>query len=262
MNLRSTWTLFRKEVWRFAKVWLQTVFSPLVTTALYFLVFGVALGSRLGSIGWTTASGDTFTVGYDHFVVPGLMMLTMISNSFLNTSSSLFQSKINGTLGDLLVAPMGAREWLVAYVGAAVLRGLLVGSLVWLVAGAFVGWRMAHPLWVLYFGVTVTVSFACLGLVAAMWAHKFDQLSIFPNFVVQPLTFLGGVFYVVTDLPPLWETISRCNPVLYTVAGLRFGLLGSAEIPVAVSAAICGVAMVVGLTVAGVALERGWRLRG
>jgi ABC-2 type transport system permease protein len=261
VNRRALMTLFRKEIQRFAKVWLQTVVSPLVTTSLYFLVFGVALGARVGTMSFTGADGVAHEVAYGAFVVPGLMMLSMISNSFLNTSSSLFQSKINGTLVDLLTAPLGTPEILTAYLSAAVLRGVAVGVLVWIVAGLFTGFALAHPLWAIYFSVSVTTTFAGIGLLAALWAEKFDHLSIFPNFIVQPLTFLGGVFYSVTDLPPLWETISRCNPVLYTVSGLRYGILGVSEIPVLTSAVAVGAAMVLVVALCVNALNRGYGMR-
>jgi ABC-2 type transport system permease protein len=223
MNGIGLWTLFGKECRRFSKVWMQTVFSPLVTTSLYFLVFGVALGSRLQEIDG---------LPYIRFVVPGLILLGVITNSFLNTSSSLFQSKINQTLVDLLTAPIGAVEMVAAYVGAAVLRGLTVGVLVWAVAGLFSGFTLLHPLWTILFAVGVAATFACFGLAAAIWAEKFDHLSIFPNFVLTPLTFLGGVFYSVTMLPQPWNTISHANPILYLVNGLRWGLFGVSDVPV------------------------------
>lgn len=216
-------TLFMKEIRRFTKVWLQTVMSPLVTTSLYFLVFGVALGSRL-----TEVDG----VRYIEYVVPGLMMLSMINAAFLNASSSLFQSKINGTHFDLLVAPIGAVELLTAYVGASILRSLLVGCLVWGVAIFFTGFRVAHPLWVLYFSVIVAGVFALVGLLAAIYSQKFDHLAILPNFILTPLTFLGGVFYSVKMLPEPWATISQLNPIFYTVNGLRYGLLGVTDVAV------------------------------
>jgi ABC-2 type transport system permease protein len=244
--------LFLKECRRFGKVWMQTVFSPLVTTSLYFLVFGVALGSRLREVDG---------VPYIDFVVPGLVMLAIISNSFLNASSSLFQSKINGTIVDLLVAPLGAAEMLVAYLGASLIRGLIVGSLVYLVAGLFSGFSMAHPGWVLYFAVCVSLTFGCLGLISALWAEKFDHLSIVPNFVLTPLTFLGGVFYSIDMLPAPWDFISRLNPILYMVNGLRYGLLGVSDVPIVNAALFLGVLLAVLLVAAGILLGRGWKLR-
>lgn len=245
-------TLFLKEVRRFSKVWLQTVLSPLVTTSLYFLVFGVALGSRLREI-----SG----VPYIQFVVPGLVMMTMIRDSFLNTSSSLFQSKINGTITDILVAPIGALEMVLAYVGAAMIRAVIVGMLVYLVALSFT-WFPLHDIgWTLFFTIFVTATLALLGMVAALWAQKFDHLAIFPNFVLLPLAFLGGVFYSIDLLPEPWNTISRLNPLLYMVNGLRYGFLGVADVSPVTSAAVVLVSFLVVLGAASALLRSGYNLR-
>ena len=245
-------TLFIKEVRRFSKVWLQTVLSPLVTTSLYFLVFGVALGSRLREIAG---------VPYIQFVVPGLVMMTMVRDSFLNTSSSLFQSKINGTITDILVAPIGAFEMLVAYVGAAMLRAIIVGSLVYAVALWFTWFPLQHPGWTLFFTLFVTATLALLGLIAALWAEKFDHLAIFPNFVLLPLAFLGGVFYSIDLLPEPWHTVSRLNPLLYMVNGLRFGFLGVADVSPITSAAVVVASFVFLLGTAGIMLRSGYNLR-
>jgi ABC-2 type transport system permease protein len=245
-------TLFIKEVRRFSKVWLQTVLSPLVTTSLYFLVFGVALGSRLREI-----SG----VPYIQFVVPGLVMMTMIRDAFLNTSSSLFQSKINGTIADLLVAPIGATEILLAYVGAAMIRAILVGSLVYLVALTFTWFPLHHIGWTVFFTIFVTATLALLGIVAALWAEKFDHLAIFPNFILLPLAFLGGVFYSIDLLPEPWNTVSRLNPLLYMVNGLRYGFLGVADVSPGASAGVVLLSFVVLLGVASALLRSGYNLR-
>jgi len=245
-------TLFIKEVRRFSKVWLQTVLSPLVTTSLYFLVFGVALGSRLREI-----SG----VPYIQFVVPGLVMMTMVRDSFLNTSSSLFQSKINGTITDILVAPIGALEMLLAYVGAAMIRAMIVGALVYLVALTFTWFPLHHIGWTLFFTVFVTATLAMLGMVAALWAERFDHLAIFPNFVLLPLAFLGGVFYSIDLLPEPWHTVSRLNPLLYMVNGLRYGFLGVADVAPAASAGVVLLSFLVLLGVASALLRSGYNLR-
>jgi len=245
-------TLFLKEIRRFSKVWLQTVLSPLVTTSLYFLVFGVALGSRLREI-----SG----VPYIQFVVPGLVMMSMVRDAFLNTSSSLFQSKINGTIIDILVAPIGALEMLLAYVGAAMLRAMIVGLLVYLVALSFTWFPLHHLGWILFFTVFVTATLALLGIVAALWAQKFDHLAIFPNFVLLPLAFLGGVFYSIDMLPEPWNTISRLNPLLYMVNGLRYGFLGVADVSPGASAGVVAVSFFTVLGVASALLRSGYNLR-
>jgi ABC-2 type transport system permease protein len=245
-------TLFLKEVRRFSKVWLQTVLSPLVTTSLYFLVFGVALGSRLREI-----SG----VPYIQFVVPGLVMMTMIRDSFLNTSSSLFQSKINGTITDILVAPIGAFEMVLAYVGAAMIRAIIVGTLVYLVAVSFTWFPLHHVGWTLFFTILVTATLALLGMIAALWAQKFDHLAIFPNFVLLPLAFLGGVFYSIDLLPEPWNTVSRLNPLLYMVNGLRYGFLGVADVSPVTSAGVVLVSFLLALSAASALLRSGYNLR-
>lgn len=220
-NTVGTATLLKKEVHRFAKVWLQTVLSPLVTTSLYFLVFGLALGSRLEEIDG---------VPYIEYVIPGLIMLAMISNAFLNSSSSLFQSKVNGTSVDIMVAPLSASEILFAYVIASILRGHAVGLMVWLVSSVFVGFSVHSVPWTLFFTVSVSATFGGFGVIIALWAQKFDHLAVVPNFVLTPMTFLGGVFYSVEMLPEPWSTVSRFNPVLYMVNGMRHGLLGISDV--------------------------------
>ena len=252
MNRVALKTLFIKEIRRFAKVWMQTVLSPLITTSLYFLVFGVALGSRLKEI-----SG----VPYIQFVVPGLVMMTMVRDSFLNTSSSLFQSKINGTITDLLVAPIGASEILLAYVGAAMCRAVITGALV-LVVALFFTWFPLHNVgWTIFFTILVPATFALLGIVSALWAEKFDHLAIFPNFVLLPLAFLGGVFYSIDLLPEPWNSISRLNPLLYMINGLRFGFLGVADVSPVASAVVVLISFMVLLATAGVLVQRGYKLR-
>ena len=252
MNLVALRTLFVKEIRRFFKVWMQTVLAPLITTSLYFLVFGVALGSRLKTIDG---------VSYIQYVVPGLVMLALIRESFLNTASSLFQSKINGTITDVLVAPLGAAEMLLAYVGAAMCRAFVVAGLVLLVALLFTPFPIAYPGWALFFAVTVSATFAMLGLITALWAQKFDHLSVFPNFVLTPLTFLGGVFYSIKMLPAPWDTISAANPLLYMVNGIRHGFLNVSDTAIADSALVCAVTLVMVTVVSVVLFVRGYGLR-
>lgn len=252
MNRISLSTLFVKEVRRFSKVWLQTVLSPLITTSLYFLVFGVALGSRLREIDG---------IPYIQFVVPGLVMMSMVRDSFLNTSSSLFQSKINGTITDLLVAPIGFPEILIAYVGASMLRAMIVGCLVYGVALFFTTFPLHSIGWTLFFTVFVTASFAMLGIVSALWAEKFDQLAIFPNFVLLPLAFLGGVFYSIEMLPEPWNAISRANPLLYMVNGLRYGFLGVSDVSPVQSAVMIISVFVVLFVASSTMLRMGYKIR-
>ena len=252
MNPIGMWTLFAKEVRRFSKVWIQTVVSPLVTTALYFLVFGVALGSRLRSI---------HGLPYMEFVVPGLVLLAMMHNAFANTSSSFLQAKMNGSIQDVLVAPLSASEILGAYVSAAVVRALVVGSLVWSVAALFIGVEMHSVVLTICFAVAVSATSASFGLLAAIQAERFDQVSAIPSFVLTPLTFLGGVFYSLDMLPDTWASLSRANPVLYMVGGLRFGMLGQADVELWQAAVVVLGLLCLSVTGAHLALSRGHRLR-
>jgi ABC-2 type transport system permease protein len=213
-------TLLAKETRRFLKVPGQTIAQPVITTALYFLVFGFALGGRVRELDG---------VSYVRFIVPGLVMLSLIQNAFLNTASSMFIAKMQGTIVDLLVAPLSTFELLGAFTLAGVVRGLVVGAIVWLVAALFTGFSVAHPLWVMAFALLVSTEFALFGLVVAIWSDKFEQLNLVPTFVITPLTFLGGVFYSARMLPEPWSTITRLNPVLYMVEGLRYGVLGQAN---------------------------------
>ena len=254
MNTIGFRTLLSKETRRFLKVPAQTVAQPVVMTTLYFLVFGFALGGRLKELDG---------VPYIRFIVPGLVMLALIQNSFLNTSSSMFVMKLQGTITDLLVAPISVPEMISAFLLAAVARGMIVGLIVWLVAAVFTGFDVVHPVWALVFALLVATTFALLGLVVAIWSDKFEQLNIVPTFIITPLTFLGGVFYSTRMLSPAWQMIAKANPILYMVEGLRFGLLGGADpwlpwLGLAVTMPIALVSLALGWWM----LATGYKLRG
>jgi ABC-2 type transport system permease protein len=244
-------TLLVKETRRFLKVPGQTLAQPVVTTALYFLVFGYALGGRVHEL-------DGFP--YIRFIVPGLVMLGLIQNSFLNTASSMFIMKVQGTIVDLLVAPLGTADILSAFVLGGVIRGFAVGGLTWAVAAAFTGFHVAHPLWVLAFAGVVAITFALFGLAVAIFSDKFEQLNLIPTFVITPLTFLGGVFYSARMLPQPWSTLTRLNPILYMVEGLRYGFLGTGPNPF-IGLAITGTFMLGGLALVWWMLASGYKLR-
>jgi len=220
MNPIGFRTLLAKETRRFLRVPGQTLAQPIVTTMLYFLVFGYALGGRVREVDG---------VSYSRFIVPGLMLLGLSQNAFLNTSSSMFIAKLQGTIVDLLVAPLSVTDLICAFTLAAVVRGVLVGGIVWLISAMFTSFEVSHPLWVLVFGSVVAATFGLVGLVVAIWSEKFEQLNIIPTFIITPLTFLGGVFYSAHMLPPPWSYVSRANPVLYMVEGLRYGVVGTAS---------------------------------
>jgi ABC-2 type transport system permease protein len=252
MNTIGFKTLLIKETRRFLKVPGQTIAQPVITTALYFLVFGFALGGLVRQVDG---------VSYVRFIVPGLVMLSLIQNAFLNTASSMFIAKMQGTIVDLLVAPLSPGELLAAFTLAAVVRGVLVAGIVWLVAALFTGFSIAHPLWVIAFALLVAAEFALFGLIVAIWSDKFEQLNLIPTFVITPLTFLGGVFYSARMLPEPWAAITKLNPILYMVEGLRYGVLGQAN-----ASPWLGLWLTLGLTVASAAgvwvmLARGYKLR-
>src|SRR5262245_24525866 len=215
MNWTGTKTLLGKEVRRFLRVPGQTVASPLVSTTLYFLVFGYTVGSR----------GEVNGIPYISFIVPGLVFLGIANNAFLNSSSSLFITKIQGTVVDLLSAPLGPGELLVGFIGGAMVRGLIVGLLTWVVAMFFTGIHVEHAFLVPIVLILLSYVFGVLGLLAAIWAEKFEQINFFPTFVMLPLTFLGGVFYSVDRLPMPWREISLFNPIVYMVDVTRYGML-------------------------------------
>jgi ABC-2 type transport system permease protein len=252
MNLVGTRTLFSKEIQRFWNVWIQTVVSPAISTALYFLVFGVALGGVLK---------DAAGLPYAQYVVPGLMMLAMVNAAFANTSFSLFQSKIMGTLVDVLVAPMGPAEILLAYTAAAVVRALAVAVLVWIVSIFFAGAHLAHPLHALYFGLAPAATFALLGLVIAVWAEKYDHLTALPTFVITPLVFVGGVFYPVSLLPAPWDYVSQLNPMVHMVSGLRYGIVGVSDVPLTTSWITVTALFLFSIALAWRVLASGYKLR-
>lgn len=217
MNVIGVRTLLGKEVRRFLKVPGQTVFSPLISTSLYFLVFGFTLGGQQAQI-----DGVPYLV----FIVPGLVFLGTANNAFLNSSSSLFITKIQGTVVDLLVAPLGPAELMVGFVTGAMVRGLMVGLSTWGVTLFFSGFHLVHPFETFAFLLLSAYVFSMLGMLAGLWADKFEQINFFPTFVMLPLTFLGGVFYSVQTLPEPFRTISLLNPVVHMVEGLRAGMLG------------------------------------
>ena len=252
ISLAGAGTLFRKEVLRFWKVAFQTVAAPVLTAVMYLLIFGHVLEDHV----------EAFPgVGYTSFLIPGLVMMSVLQNSFANSSSSLIQSKITGNLVFLLVSPLSHWAWFLAYVGASMVRGLVVGGGVMLVTVWFAPLRLAEPWWVLAFAALGAGMLGSMGLIAGLWAEKFDQLAAFQNFIIMPMTFLSGVFYSVQSLPPVWQAVSHLNPFFYMIDGFRRGFFGVSDAPPLLSLAVVGGSFVL---VAGIALRllsTGYKLR-
>ncbi len=252
MSLAGARTLFYKEVLRFWKVSVQTVAAPVLTAVLYLLIFGHVLENRV-----TVFQG----IGYTSFLIPGLVMMSVLQNSFANSSSSLIQSKITGNLVFLLVTPLSHWAWFAAYVGASMVRGLVVGGGVLLVTVWFAPLKLAAPLWILVFGALGAGMLGALGLVAGLWAEKFDQMAAFQNFIIMPMTFLSGVFYSVHSLPAAWQAVSHLNPFFYMVDGFRRGFFGASDVSPWISLAVVGTAFVIVSSVALRLLAIGYKIR-
>jgi ABC-2 type transport system permease protein len=245
--------LFRKEVLRFWKVSAQTVTAPALTALLYLLIFSHALAGR----------AEVFAgVEYAAFLVPGLVMMAVLQNSFANSSSSLIQSKVTGNIVFVLLPPIRPLTLYLAYTLAAVVRGLAVGVTVFLVTAWFITPRFEAPAWIVAFAVIGSLILGTLGLIAGIWADKFDQIAMFQNFVILPLTFLSGVFYSVESLPPFWLELSHLNPFFYLVDGFRYGFFGQSDISPFVSLAVVATALVVVAAIALRLLASGYKLRG
>jgi len=248
-------TLLYKELLRFWKVSFQTVAAPVLTALLYLLIFSHVLERNV--------SVFDGRVRYTEFLVPGLIMMSVLQNAFANSSSSLMQSKMNGNLIFVLLPPLSPLDLYVAYIGGAMVRGLVVGLGVFLVTLYFAPSLLAmpHPFWALAFALLGSAILGTLGLIAAIAADKFDQVSAFQNFIIVPLTFLSGVFYSIHSLPPFWQSVSHVNPFFYMIDGFRYGFFGLSDVPPAMSLAVVG-ACCLGLSAFTlVLLQRGWRLR-
>ena len=245
-------TLLKKEVLRFWKVSFQTIAAPVLTAVLYLLVFGHVLEGRVKVYD---------TIPYTAFLIPGLVMMSMLQNAFANSSSSLVQSKIMGNMIFVLLTPLSHWAWFSAYVGAAILRGLLVGLGVFIVTLFFAIPDFSAPLWILVFGFLGCALMGTLGLIAGLWAEKFDQMAAFQNFLIMPLTFLSGVFYSVHSLPSFWQTVSHINPFFYMIDGFRYGFFGQSDVSPWLNFAIVGAAWLAVSALAVHLLRIGYKIR-
>lgn len=252
MNWPGLWTLFTKEVRRFTVVFMQTIAAPVVSALLYLFIFSHALAGRM----------DVYPgVPYPQFLVPGLMMMTIIQNAFANSSSSLIFSKVTGNIVFVLLAPLSHLELYLGFVGAALVRSLLVSIGVYLVALVYLDIAVAYPLLLLVFGALGAVLLGTCGLLAGIWADKFDQVATVQNFLILPLTYLSGVFYSIHSLPPAWQSLSRANPFFYLIDGFRYGFFGHSDVSPWLSVAVM-IGANIGLCILCVRLlSRGYKLR-
>jgi ABC-2 type transport system permease protein len=245
-------TLFYKEILRFWKVGFQTVAAPVMTALLYLLIFGHVLDKHVQVFD---------SVSYTAFLLPGLVMMSVLQNAFANSSSSLVQSKVMGNLVFILLTPLSHRAWFVAYVGSSMVRGFVVGAGVLAVTVLFTDLTFAYPWWIVMFGLLGAALLGAMGVIAGLWAEKFDQMAAFQNFIIMPATFLSGVFYSIHSLPPAWQTASHFNPFFYMIDGFRYGFFGQSDVSPWFSLGVVSVAFV---GVGGLALhllKTGYKMR-
>ena len=252
MNIHAMKAIYRFEMARTWRTITQSIISPVLSTALYFVVFGSAIGSRIESIG---------TVSYGAFIVPGLIMLSVLTQSISNASFGIYFPKFTGTIYELLSAPISHLEIVFAYVGAAATKSVLVGLIILATAAAFVPLQIAHPVWMLLFLVLTAVTFSLFGFIIGIWADGFEKLQLIPMLIVMPLTFLGGPFYSIDMLPPIWQRLSMLNPSVYLISGFRWSFFGAAEMHIGISFSVTLVFFFVALWFATWIMRTGWRLK-
>lgn len=251
-NWHGVLAIYRFELARFGRTLWTSLATPVITTSLYFVVFGTAIGSRMNEVGG---------VPYGAFIVPGLMMLTMLTESIFNASFGIFMPKWSGTIYELLSAPVSTLETLVGYVGAAASKSVIVALVIFATAHLFVDVAVAHPFWALCYLLLVAVTFCLFGFILGLWAKGFEQLQVIPLLVVTPLTFLGGAFYSIDMLPGAWRTISLFNPIVYLISGFRWTFFGAGDVPVTASLGATFAFLCICVAVIAVIFRTGWRLK-
>ena len=251
-NARSAWSIYRRELWRFLRTAFQSVLAPVLTTSLYILVFGSAIGDRMPDVG---------SVDYGAFIIPGLQMLTLLGETTSNSSFGIYMPRFTGTIYELLSAPVGVAETLAGFVGAAATKSLILAAIILATARIFVPYDIAHPVFAFVFILLVAASFSLFGFILGIWADSFEKLGIIPMLILTPLTFLGGTFYSIADLPAPWNTVALANPIVYLVSGLRWTFYGSADVSIWVSLALTLAFLVVCTAIIAYIFRTGWRLR-
>lgn len=252
MNGYGVKAIYLFELARAWRTLMQSIASPVLSTSLYFIVFGSAIGSRI-----TEIDG----ISYGAFIIPGLMMLTILTESTSNASFGIYMPKFTGTIYEVLSAPVSAAEIVLGYVGAAATKSIILGGIILLTARLFVDYSILHPVWMLCFLVLTCLTFSLLGFLIGLWANSFEQLQIIPMMVIAPLTFLGGTFYSISMLPPAWQTVTLFNPVVYLVSGFRWSFYGSSDIHVGVSLGMIALFMLICLGLIGWVFKTGYKLK-
>jgi ABC-2 type transport system permease protein len=252
MNLRAVRAIYLFEMARTGRTLLQSIVSPVLSTSLYFVVFGAAIGSRI-----TEIDG----VPYGTFIVPGLIMLMLLTQSVANASFGIYFPRFTGTIYELLSAPVSSFEIVLGYVGAAATKSIILGLIILATAGLFVPLSIAHPFWMLSFLVLTAVTFSLLGFIIGIWADGFEKLQVVPLLVITPLTFLGGSFYSISVLPPIWQTVTLFNPVVYLISGFRWAFFGTADVAVGISLTMTVVFLGAGLATVWWMFRTGYRLK-
>jgi ABC-2 type transport system permease protein len=252
MNIHAIRAIYVFEMARFWRTLMQSIASPVLSTSLYFIVFGSAIGSRMASV-----EG----VGYGAFIVPGLIMLSILTESISNASFGIYMPKFTGSIYELLSAPVSAIETVIGYVGAAATKSILLGIVILVTARLFVDFSVMHPVWMVAFLVLTSVTFSLFGFIIGIWADSFQKLQVIPLMVVTPLAFLGGSFYSINMLPPFWQTIALFNPVVYLVSGFRWSFYGIADVGVGFSLAMTLVFMLACLAAVGWIFRTGYKIK-
>jgi ABC-2 type transport system permease protein len=252
MNWHAIKAIYQFEMARTRRTLMQSVVSPVISTSLYFVVFGAAIGSRIQEVDG---------ISYGAFIVPGLIMLSLLTQSISNASFGIYFPKFSGTIYELLSAPISPFEIVLSYVGAAATKSIILGLIILATAGFFVPLQVQHPLWMLLFLVLTSVTFSLVGFIIGLWADSFEKLQVVPLLIVTPLTFLGGSFYSIKMLPPLWQTVSLFNPVVYLVSGFRWCFLGQADVDVAVSLGMTAAFTALSLCIVAWIFKTGYKLK-